>query len=124
MVFYWASIACEASSSIHSFWIDCSTKDGKCWNLELDEGTRVVKATQADFHTTDATCMIEVFDGARAITLDTWVGLMNDLARLGIAVIVVSSEGVTFHSGHSQDITMLDHFVPSWVESEYTEANP
>mmetsp|Transcript_8864 Transcript_8864/g.14752 ORF Transcript_8864/g.14752 Transcript_8864/m.14752 type:complete len:197 (-) Transcript_8864:688-1278(-) len=47
---------------------------------------------------------------------------MNDLARLGILVIVVSSEGVFFHQGDSQDILQLDHFMPSWIKSEYFEA--
>jgi len=47
---------------------------------------------------------------------------MNDLARRGVFVIVVSSEGVTFHAGDSQDILKLEYFVPSWVINEYTEA--
>ena len=47
---------------------------------------------------------------------------MNDLARKGIAVIVVSSEGVRFHEGDSGDIMKLEHFAPSWTLEEYHAA--
>ena len=48
--------------------------------------------------------------------------LMNEIARLGIAVIVVSSEGVRFHEGDSSDIAKPEHLVPSWTLEEYTAA--
>ena len=47
---------------------------------------------------------------------------MNDLARIGIAVIVVSSEKVRFHEGDSSDIISLEHMVPSWTLAEYNAA--
>jgi 5-formaminoimidazole-4-carboxamide-1-beta-D-ribofuranosyl 5'-monophosphate synthetase len=37
--------------------------------------------------------------------------------------VVVSSEGVRFHEGDSQDIVKLQHFVPSWTLSEYFAAS-
>lgn len=47
---------------------------------------------------------------------------MNEIARLGIAVIVVSSEGLRFHEGDSSDIAKPEHLVPSWTLEEYTAA--
>ena len=65
---------------------------------------------------------VVVFDGIRASNVEKWRGMMNDLARRGIAVIVVSSEGVRFHEGDSQDIMKLEFFLPSWTVEEYQAA--
>jgi hypothetical protein len=65
---------------------------------------------------------IIVFDGIRSGTVEKWRGLMNNLARAGVAVFVVSSEGVRFHEGDSGDVYKLLHFHPSWVRIEYLEA--
>mmetsp|Transcript_21876 Transcript_21876/g.60820 ORF Transcript_21876/g.60820 Transcript_21876/m.60820 type:complete len:177 (+) Transcript_21876:364-894(+) len=48
---------------------------------------------------------------------------MNALAREGVTtVVVVSSEGVRFHEGDSQDFVKLQHFVYSWTLPEYFAA--
>ena len=66
---------------------------------------------------------IIVFDGIRQSTLECWRGSMNALAREGVTLVVVSSEGVRFHEGDSQDIVKLQHFVPSWTLPEYFAAS-
>jgi len=59
-----------------------------------------------------------VFDDIRSATVEKWRGMITELARLGIAVVVVSSELVRFHEGDSQDIRKLERFVPSWTFEE------
>jgi hypothetical protein len=82
-------------------------------------------ATPTDLPTSseDATLAdIVVLDGLRTTTVERWRALINDLARHGVAVFLVSSEGVRLHEGDSQDIMKLEHFVPSWVMDEYLAA--
>ena len=47
---------------------------------------------------------------------------MNALARLGVFVIVVTCEVLSFHAGDSQDILKIEYSFPSWVMAEYEES--
>ena len=126
--FHWVQRVCEMCST-KAYWISCATENELCWVVEgADGGGSATPATvrlsgatpQTDEDMLDAA--VVVFDGIRAETVEKWRGSMNDLVRKGIAVIVVSSEGVRFHEGDSQDIMKLEHFVPSWTLDEYHAA--
>lgn len=123
--YHWVSSSLFGTTH-QAVWISCATSNGRCWTVKHDEstGTRTVIATEHSVPLTKDDlefAHIVVFDGIRAQTLENWRGLMNDVARLGIFVVVVSSEGVFFHAGDSQDIAKLEHFVPSWTMLEYEE---
>ena len=74
---------------------------------------------------TDGYCVV-VFDGVRQKMISdggsTLAGLMFDIARTGVLVVVVSSEGVRLPDGQSNDIAKLRHFIPSWTKDEYVAA--
>eukprot|EP00978_Attheya_sp_CCMP212_P018590 scaffold51059_cov53-Attheya_sp.AAC.2 len=82
-----------------------------CWTISQDTGS--ADAVFAD---------IVVLDDIRAVTVECWRGFVNALARAGVAVILISSEGVRLHEGDSQDIMKFEHFVPSWIKEEYLAA--
>ena len=118
--FFWVRSVCH-KNSVKALWISCAAEAEHCWSIERveGEGRVLVQEHQSPLTADDAgNAMIVVFDGVRQATLEKWRGLMNDLARLGVAVIVVSSEGVFLHEGDSQDILKLEHFVPSWTLTE------
>lgn len=122
--YYWVSSVCRLENT-QAVWISCANADGRAWTIKRDASDNTVKATQRAVPLSQSDtdfADIVVFDGVRATTLEQWRGLMNDLARTGIPVVVVSSEGVFFHAGDSQDIISLGHFVPSWIMPEYLEA--
>ena len=52
-------------------------------------------------------------------TVEKWRIFCLQLARQGILVVVVSSEGVRLHIGDANDITHLKQFVSSWTLDEY-----
>ena len=124
--FGWARSVCEKCSGTRALWISCAAEAVKCWSIEREQGTGtvVVREQPTPQNANEAgDAMIVVFDGVRPETLNRWRGLMNEIARLGIAVIAVSSEGVLFHEGDSQDIYKLQHFVPSWTLEEALAAS-
>lgn len=121
-VFRWLATVCTAFPGRHSLWIDCSDENGECWRLQWQIGSGLDVADDAAFPTPDTDALITVFDGIQGETVETWVRLIFKLVRVGIPVVVVSSEGVMFHAGSSNDAIMLEHFVPSWVKPEYYEA--
>lgn len=129
--FSWARHVCQ-TLGVKVIWLSCAAEMELCWSIERDvngavEGQHVPVKVDDDQIPQNAgdvdDAMIVVFDGIRRATLERWRGLMNQIARLGIAVIVVSSEGVSFHAGDSQDIMKLNHFVPSWTKEEYLAAS-
>ena len=118
--FSWVRSVCQ-NNGVKTLWISCAAEAENCWSIEREEalGSVLVQEYQTPRTADDAgDAMIVVFDGVRKATLEKWRGLMNALARLGVAVIVVSSEGFFFHQGDSQDIMKLEHFVPSWTLSK------
>lgn len=126
--FHWVKSACVACST-KAYWMSCAAEAERCWSIEGGEGaaagnTTMVKNEPATPQTAEdmGDASIVVFDGIRAETLERWRTMMNELTRKGIAVIVVSSEGVRFHDGDSGDIIKLQHFVPSWTLEEYFRA--
>ena len=124
--FGWARSVCEKCSGTRALWISCAAEAVKCWSIEREQGTGtvVVREQPTPQNANEAgDAMIVVFDGVRPETLNRWRGLMNEIARLGIAVIAVSSEGVFFHEGDSQDILKVEHFVPSWTLEEALAAS-
>ena len=123
-VFFWVEKTCDTANT-QALWLECATIQGECWKVEkntLNERIETKKqAVPLSVEEVDHASIV-VFDGIRVATLETWRALINQLARSGLFVIVVSSEGVRFHAGDSQDIMKLYHFVPSWLENEYLEA--
>ena len=131
--FRWLWSVCEINKAnatpVQAVWVNCAAdkeqSDEVCWIIRKNAGVERVemvpmqppqKVADADF------ADIVVFDGIRASSVEQWRSLMNGLARRGVAVVIISSEGVRFHEGDSQDILKLEHFVPSWVKEEYLEA--
>lgn len=123
-VFFWVGKTCEMANT-QALWLKCATAQGKCWKVEkntLKERIETTEQKQVPLSVEEVgDASIVVFDGIRSFTLETWRDLINNVARSGRFVIVVS-EGVEFHAGDSQDIMKLQHFVPSWQENEYFEA--
>ena len=124
-VFFWVEKTCKTANT-HALWLKCAKAQGKCWKVQkncLSETIGTIEQREVPLSVDDfADASIVVFDGIRAITLETFGNLIIDVARSGRFVVVVSSEGVEFHAGDSQDIMKLQHFVPSWQENEYMEA--
>lgn len=131
----WLWSVCEINNqannlNVQAVWINCAAdkeqSDKVCWtignNVGVGRGVEMIprqppqKVADVDF------ADIVVFDGIRASSVEQWRSLMNGLARRGVAVVIISSEGVRLHEGDSQDILKLEHFVPSWVKEEYWEA--
>ena len=118
-----------ANVNLNALWINCdrTRQESKCWSIARDEqGTAVqvsemptVPRNAAD---TAASYHIVVFDGVRKATLEDWRGFLSGLARHGVFVVFVSSEGVRMHQGDSDDLLHLDHFVSSWTMDEYVAA--
>lgn len=123
-VFGWVRLVCETCRT-QAYWVSCAAEAERCWFVRGAAGVGKVEIrTCAPPQTAEDVLgtPIVVFDGIRKSTIEYWRGLMNEMARAGIAVIVVSSEGVRFHEGDSQDIMKLQHFVPSWTLQEYVAA--
>lgn len=125
--FYWVWLVCR-NCRTKATWISCAAQAGSCWSIdgppETAGGTVATNIETAIPQTAEDLlhARIVVFDDIRKETLERWRGMMNDLARKGIVVVVVSSEGVRFHDGDSGDIVKLHHFVPSWTLDEYVGA--
>lgn len=124
--FYWVQHVCHTCPT-KAYWISCAAENEKCWSIEGTPGGGggIPAASPSDTpHTAEAMldATVIVFDGIRAKTVEKWRGMITELARKGIAVVVVSSEGVRFHDGDSQDIMKLENFVPSWTLEEYQAA--
>lgn len=124
--YHWMECICR-NLNVNAVWLSCATQEGESWAIQRIEGTGSVEAERQDVVMTNAADYegygVVVFDGIRGTTVDAWRGLMNDLAMLGIAVIVVSSEGVKFHEGDSSNIMKPEHMVPSWIPAEYAAAS-
>ena len=124
--FHWVQRVCRTCPT-KAYWISCAAENEQCWFIEgaAGGGSGIPGVSPYDTpHTAEAMLdtAVVVFDGIWTSTVEKWRGMINDLARKGIAVIVVSSEGVRFHEGDSQDIMKLEHFVPSWTLDEYHAA--
>lgn len=123
--FSWVQSVCETCQT-KAYWMSCAAEGEECWFIEgggaVARSVTVTDTAIPQTHDDLMDARIVVFDGIRKETLERWRGMMNELARNGTAVIVVSSEGVRFHEGDSGDITKLDHVVPSWTVEEYSEA--
>ena len=122
-VFRWTSDACN-NCQTQAYWISCAAESEQCWFLEQGVGGNVELRSCTPPQTAEDVggAPIVVFDGIRKSTIERWRGLMNEMARAGIAVFIVSSEGVRLHEGDSGDILKLQHFVPSWTQEEYVAA--
>ena len=124
--FYWVQHVCHTCPT-KAYWISCAAENEKCWSIEGTPGGGggIPAASPSDTpHTAEAMldATVLVFDGIRAKNVEKWRGMITELARKGIAVVVVSSEGVRFHDGDSQDIMKLENFLPSWSLEEYQAA--
>ena len=124
-IFVWVSRACWNADTMAT-WIHCSTTVGEAWTIGRDGEEGPSRATispvpRCAHDLVDASSIV-VFDGVRSATLETWRDLMNALARLGVFVIVVTCEVLSFHAGDSQDILKIEYSFPSWVMAEYEES--
>ena len=124
--FGWLSKVCRKFKS-QALWINCM---GGCWLVDganlTPAGYSSVRGHAHPQSAIDAVgCCTVVFDGVRQKFLDArpdLSALMFNIAREGVAVVVVSSEGVRLPDGESNDIDKLLHFVPSWTLEEYNAA--
>lgn len=120
-VYGWLDRVCR-SLQTQALWIDCQT-DRSCWLVGGSQTTKRAFPTSAP--DTDGYSVV-VFDGVRQEMISaggsTLAGLMFDIARTGVLVVVVSSEGVRLPAGQSNDVTKLGHFIPSWTKDEYVAA--
>ena len=127
--FSWLDQVC---SSLHTqaLWIDCQSAEKACW---LVDGTREQQGSRCSIEAKHAVptseedasgCCAVVFDGVRKKMLENGplAHLMFSIARIGVATLVVSSEGVRLPAGQSNDVAKLGHFVPSWTMEEYSAA--
>jgi hypothetical protein len=128
-VFHWVSQVCK-SLGTQALWSNCEfgSNAGSCWMIERNEADGSVKtsprAALLSVNDVDcATVSIVVFDDVRTSSVDSTYGnTINELARRGILVVLVSSEWVFIPRGGSQDILKLEQFVESWRMDEYLEA--
>ena len=123
----WAVRICQQEWVDCVTWVDCATVERepgawvlqKCSNYANNyRATAVPVPQRAD----DITGKVVVFDGLRAETIDSWIGVVAKLCRKGIAAILCSSESVRVHVGNTQDITQLRHRFPAWSLEEYNSA--
>lgn len=113
-VYAWAHKTC-LSSGYHVVWVDVvanKTQDVGCWSLRRDTNHQAVRMETIAASQFDAD--IVIFDGLRKETLEEWESTLKKLSREGVAVILVSSQGVRLHAGNMKDISALGYRFPSW----------
>lgn len=121
--FSWLKTVCLTCQTT-GYWFKCGEKEDSCWLVSCVDGTLKVQKCAAVPNVEDVVtnARIAVFDGVRGETQSKWSELTSELARKGVSVIAVSSEGVRFRPGGANDVQVVDHFVPSWTGDEYFEA--
>lgn len=116
-VWSWAKAASE-SAQVLVVWVRCDTAAF----YSITNGTIAVATSQilqglAQGGATEK-CIL-VFDGILNSNKNTWIPYIDQAARSGVAVVLVSSEGVNLNEGSFQNITLIDHRVPGWTVQEY-----
>jgi hypothetical protein len=65
---------------------------------------------------------IVIFDGLRQGTHEGWMHTVKTLCDEGVAVVLVSSEGLRIHQGSLGPVAEILYRVPSWTLEEYNAA--
>lgn len=119
-VWDWACRLC-LNNSCPAIWINCSEdKHFISWKLTCVNDAVAVQKIDGNIDTDGST--VVVFDGVRKSTVDGLRHIFNPLVRKGVAVILVSSEGVRIHQGDANDIAFIRYRVPAWTLEEYMSA--
>ena len=119
-VWHWAKAASE-SAGVPVVWVRCDT----AVFYSITNGM-VAVATPQILHGLSqggsTQKSILVFDGILNSNKNQWIPYIDEAARSGVAVVLVSSEGVNLNEGSFQNITFIDHRVPGWTVQEYEKA--
>ena len=126
--FGWLNQLCS-SLRTQALWINCQGEGPHaCWLVDgTTQGARGPVVSQNAIPScaedTLGYCAV-VFDGVRQemVSESNVADLMFNIARTGVFVVVVSSEGVRLPAGQSNDVAKLRHFVPSWTRDEHVAA--
>lgn len=133
----WVSKVCASKDvsvdqylDVKALWMTCAAKAIECWSISRDDGgdgsgVQIVSRpppTDDQAKTTAESYDIVVLDGIRESNIEKWRFFCLQLARQGVLVVMVSSEGFRLHIGDANDIKFLKHFVSSWTLDEYLGA--